>query len=217
MQWRAEPAGLLELPAMRFLRGADRRRRSAGTSLIELMLGLSVVTILSTMAIPGVLTLRDEIAVEAAVRYLASQAILARFEAARLGAAVGIRFEPVAAGYRFTSYTDGDADGIRATDIARGIDTLLQPSQLLSDQFPSVTFALARHTPPIGGSVGSRTDPIRLGSGDTLTFSPVGTATSGSIYLLGRSGQQYAIRILGTTGRVRVLRFDPTAGVWVDQ
>jgi type IV fimbrial biogenesis protein FimT len=217
MQWRAEPTGLLELPAMRYVRGANRHRTSAGTSLIELMLGLSVVSILTAMAVPGVLTLRDEIAVKAAVRYLASQAMLARFQAARLGAAVGIRFEPVAASYRFTSYTDGDADGIRAIDIARGIDRLLQPSQLLSDQFPSVDFALAPQTPPVGGTVGSGSDPIRLGSGDTLTFSPVGTATSGSIYLLGRSGQQYAIRILGTTGRVRVLRFEPSAGVWVDR
>jgi len=217
MGWRAEPTRMLELPAMRYLRGVNRRRMSAGTSLIELMLGLSVVTILITMAVPGMLTLRDDIAVRAAVRYLASQAMLARFQAARLGAAVGIRFEPVAAGYRFTSYTDGDADGIRAADIARGIDTLLQPSQLLSDQFPLVEFALATQVPPISGTAGPDSDPIRLGSADTLTFSPVGTATSGSIYLLGRSGQQYAIRILGTTGRLRVLRFDRSTGVWLDR
>ncbi len=217
MGWRAEPTGLLELPAMRCLRGVNRQEMSAGTSLIELMLGLSVVTIVITMAVPGILTLRDEIEVRAAVRYLASRAMLARFQAARLGAAIGIRFEPVAAGYRFTTYTDGDADGVRAADITRGIDTLLQPSQLLSDQFPSVDFALAAQVPPVDGTAGSDSDPIRLGSGDTLTFSTVGTATSGSIYLLGRSGQQYAIRILGTTGRLRVLRFDPSAGVWLDR
>ena len=42
MGWRAEPTGLLELPAMRCLRGVNRQEMSAGTSLIELMLGLSV-------------------------------------------------------------------------------------------------------------------------------------------------------------------------------
>ena len=187
--------------------------------MMELMLSMSVLTIGLGMAVPRMLTLRDDMAIRGAVRYMAAQAILARFEAARTGAAVGIRFEPVDSDHRFTRYIDGNGDGIRPADIARGVDIVIKPPQLLRDQFPSVDFALAAEVPAIGaiGAAGADFDPIRLGSGDTLTFSPLGTATSGTVYLRGRTGQQYAMRILGTTGRVRVLRFDSSRGVWLDR
>jgi hypothetical protein len=47
-----------------------------------------------------------------------------------------------------------------------------------------------------------------------LRSTPDGTATSGSLYLHGRE-RQYAVRILGATGRTRVLRFDRGLGRWM--
>ena len=217
--WRAESTWPLRLPARAQRRCSTQMGIADGVSFVELMLCLGAVTLLVGMAGPAVLAMRDDVAARAAVRYVASEAMLARFQATRRGAAVGIRFERISTGYQFTSYVDGNGDGIRAADIARGVDRMLQPAQSLRDRFPSVGFALAANVPPIAGKqvAGSEFQPIRLGSGNTLTFSPVGTATSGSLYLRGRSGQQYAIRILGTTGRLRVLHFDAQRGSWQDR
>jgi hypothetical protein len=47
-----------------------------------------------------------------------------------------------------------------------------------------------------------------------LSLGPDGTASSGSVYLHGRR-LQYAVRVLGATGRTRVLRFDRGTGRWI--
>ncbi len=57
-------------------------------------------------------------------------------------------------------------------------------------------------------------DPVRLGSANTLTFSPLGTATSGTIFFRSRTGRQYAVRVLGATGRTRVLEFRHETKSW---
>ena len=77
-----------------------------------------------------------------------------------------------------------------------------------------------RLCPPVGETrmSGPQADPVRFGRGDILTFSPLGTASSGTLYLrASRSGEQYAVRVLGVTGRVRVLRFESAAGTWIER
>ena len=67
--------------------------------------------------------------------------------------------------------------------------------------------------PDVDGSRATGEEGIRIGSSRILTLGPDGTATSGTIYLRGRRGQ-YAVRILGATGRTRVWRFHPGTGEW---
>ena len=186
-----------------------------GMTLVDSMAGVAVVTMLAGLAVPFLMAARERSRVSAAAAYLSAQAMLARSRAVQHGAAVGLRFEADAGAYRFGSYVDGDGDGIRASDVSRGIDRPLGPAQRLGDAYPSVRFGLRASVPPIGSSraAGSHADPIRFGRGDTLTFSPLGTATSGTLYLRG-AGEQYAVRVLGATGRVRVLYFDAAAGAW---
>jgi hypothetical protein len=50
---------------------------------------------------------------------------------------------------------------------------------------------------------------VQLGRTNLLTFTPAGTATSGTIYIRDREGTQWAVRVLGATGRTRVLRYEP--------
>ena len=45
-------------------------------------------------------------------------------------------------------------------------------------------------------------------------FTPLGTATTGTLYILGRGGAQYAVRIFGETGKTRLLKFDRPAARW---
>ena len=218
MVWRA---GSIDAPELLASSVTSRRPVPGveGLSLIEVMIGCGVLSVLLGMALPLVLTTRDDWSVKAAARYLVGQAMFARAQAVRRGASVGLRFESSGDGYRFGSYVDGDGDGIRTTDIAAGVDAELRPTERLADRFSSVHFALDPGLPPVGSrrSAGAAFDPIRLGPSDILTYTPFGTSTSGSVYLKGRTGQQYAIRILGTTGRLRVLRFDSEAGRWSER
>ena len=189
MVWRADsictPELLASVPSSRYP-VAD----AEGMSLIEVMIACGVTTVLVGMALPIALTTRDEWSVRAAARYVVSQAMLVRSEAVRRGASIGLHFELTADGYEFTSYVDGDVDGIRTRDIVEGVDTEFRPAQRIADHFPSVRFGLEPDFPPVdrGRAGGLGFDPIRLGPSDILTYTPLlGTATSGSLYLSGRT------------------------------
>jgi hypothetical protein len=53
---------------------------------------------------------------------------------------------------------------------------------------------------------------VRFGSADLISFSPLGSCTSGSLFLRSRAGAQYIVRVAGGTGRVRVLMHE--TGGW---
>jgi hypothetical protein len=57
-------------------------------------------------------------------------------------------------------------------------------------------------------------NPIRIGNTTLLSFSPAGTATSGTLYLRGRGNRAYALVVLGATGRTTLLRCDSRTGTW---
>ena len=197
-----------------------RQTHSRGTTLIEVMLSTGVFIVLMGMAIPLLLTGHESSQMLAAARYLSGQAMLAQSRAVRSGAAVGLQFKEGEGGYEVRTYVDGDGDGIRSADIANGVDHPLQPSGRLRDVYPSVRLGLDPSVPPVGEirMSGPQADPVRFCRGDILTFSPLGTASSGTLYLrASRSGEQYAVRVLGVTGRVRVLRFESAAGTWIER
>ena len=85
--------------------------------------------------------------------------------------------------------------------------------------FPGVVLGVAETVPGVSnrGVLPAGADPVRFGASDTLTFSPLGTATSGTVYLHDRSGRQFAVRVLGATGRTRILEFDAAAASWVSR
>ena len=65
-----------------------------------------------------------------------------------------------------------------------------------------------------GGELAPGDDPVRMGNSSLVSFSPLGSATSGTLYVAARRGPQMAIRVYGATGRVRVLTFDAQARQW---
>jgi hypothetical protein len=48
---------------------------------------------------------------------------------------------------------------------------------------------------------------LRIGRGNIVSFSPLGSSTTGTLYLSNDYGLVYAVVILGSTGRVRVARY----------
>lgn len=191
----------------------------AGYTVLELMLVGSLAITLSAVAIPNVVSGLESARTAAAARYLAGRLHLARLEAVKRSAAVAVRFEGPEQGYRFALFTDGNGDGVRARDIARGADHRLSADERLSEQFPSVRFGFIEGARTIdsGTTVAPEDDPIQIGRSAFLTFSPNGTATAGTLYLRGRGAHQFAVRVLGVTGRIRVLEFNRQAGQWISR
>ena len=77
-------------------------------------------------------------------------------------------------------------------------------------------FGLLETASDVDGSKGTGVDGVRIGKALIATMSPDGTATAGTLYVRGRRSQ-YAVRILGATGRVRVLHYRAKDGAWIAQ
>jgi hypothetical protein len=80
--------------------------------------------------------------------------------------------------------------------------------------FPRVRVAYAPGVPSPDNETGAAA--LRFGSVRMAVFSPMGTASPGTVVLLGPGDVQFAVRVAGATGRTRVLRFDYGSREWVD-
>jgi prepilin-type N-terminal cleavage/methylation domain-containing protein len=186
-----------------------------GYSLLELMLVMALSATLSAAAVPEYLTALDDVRVSGAVHYISARLQRARMEAVSRSAMVGVQFTQTAGGYSYAIYADGNRNGVLTRDIQRGVDRLISPAERLPDQFPGVEFGAMPGLPAVDpGGTAPGSDPIRLGSGNIASFSALGTASSGTVYIRSRRDAQYAVRIFGETGRTRMLKFDPRTRQW---
>jgi hypothetical protein len=117
--------------------------------------------------------------------------------------------------FSYGVFVDGNGDGVRTQDIALSIDGQVAAFERLGDNFSGVEFGLLPALPPVeAGSSPPGTDPIKLGTSSLLSYSATGTSSSGSLYIVGRRGAQYVIRVLGDTGRTRILKFNADSNTW---
>jgi type II secretory pathway pseudopilin PulG len=186
-----------------------------GYTIVELLFVLGMVATLSSVAVPQVLAGLDDFRTAGAARHISARLQRARMDAVVRSADVGLQVTSTAAGYTYAVYVDGNRNGVRATDIQRGTDTRLVPTERLPDQFPGVDFGAIPGIPAVdSSSTPPGTDPIRLGSSNMATFAASGTSSSGSLYIRGRRNAQYVVRIYGQTGKTRVLKFDARSRQW---
>jgi prepilin-type N-terminal cleavage/methylation domain-containing protein len=188
--------------------------RSDGFSLIEVLFAIAAAASLTTLAIPATADALDEIRTASAARYIAGRIASLRTDAVRRSACQALRFEATSGGYVYAAYADGNINGVRTADIRDGIDPRVSAMERLQDKFRGVRFALGAGVADIDGSRTSGEDGVRIGSARILTMSPDGTATSGTLYIRGRRSQ-YAVRVLGVTGRTRVLQYRSGDGTWL--
>jgi Tfp pilus assembly protein FimT len=151
---------------------------------------LALVAILSAIATPQVLTGVDRSRTVAAAHYVQQQCGAARLLAVSRSANVAVRFREQAGEYMMQTFVDRNRNGVRTAEIDAGVDVPLGPPESLGANF------------------------LKLGRSGLLVFSPLGTATPGSIFVVGKDGTQFAVRVLGATARTRLERYDTRRKTW---
>ena len=155
-------------------------------TLVDSIVSLGVVTVLAGVAVPFLITARDGSQVVSQRRGIFRRRpcwpARGRCSTAQQ-LAYGSKREakPLPLSRSMSTVT---VTGFAVPIVASGVDRPLGGFQRLQDAYPLVRFELDPAVPPVAVVVaggGQCTDPVRLGQGDTLTFSPLGSATSGSL------------------------------------
>jgi prepilin-type N-terminal cleavage/methylation domain-containing protein len=188
---------------------------SKGYSLLEMLMAITLMVIVGGAAIPLAHSSVDRSRAAGAAGYVAGRLTLARFEAVRRSAHVAIRFLAQADGYVLQTYVDGNRNGVRTSDIVRGFDVAITASERLGYHFTGVEFGIQSGVTGIDPGPFNTSDPIQIGSSTLLSFSPTGSSTSGTLFIRGNRGYQFAVRVLGATGRTRIFEFNVGGRTWL--
>ncbi len=187
-----------------------------GAALIDIIVAISVCLLMAAIAVPVIGGTLDRERTIIGAQYLAGQLQRARLEALKRARPVAVRVELIGDRTQLRLFADGNGNGVRQHDIDRGIDLPLTPMEWLDDQARDIALRINQEVTDVSGAVTLEAgdDPLRIGNTSLLTFSPVGSATSGTLYVAAHRGPQMAIRVFGATGRVRVLMFDARTRQW---
>lgn len=199
-------------------RPLGRRRFGAarGAALIDIIFASALCVVMMAIAVPVVGGTLDRERTIVGAQYLAGQLQVARLDSLKRARAVAVRLEIVGDRTQLQLFADGDGDGVLQRDIDRGIDPPLTTPGWLDDQARGMSLRVNQAIRDVAGTanIAPGDDPLRIGNTALLTFSPVGSATNGTLYVAAHRGPQMAIRVFGATGRVRVLMFDAQTRQW---
>jgi prepilin-type N-terminal cleavage/methylation domain-containing protein len=187
-----------------------------GYSLLELLTSIAIIGLVAAVAVPSFLSLRRRAAVRSAAAEIRSVFHQVRSRAIARHGNAGVKFTRVGSEWEFAIYDDGDGDGVRSDDIRRRVDRevtrprfLWQQPQLVSVSLPA--FAIVD---PDGDVVPPGSSPVQFNRSTICSFSPLGQATPGTIYLTDSAGEVYAVRVYGATAKLRVLRYLAASERW---
>jgi hypothetical protein len=187
-----------------------------GAAFIDIIVALSVCAVMAAIAVPVIGGTLDRERTIIGAQYLARLLQRARLESLKRARPVAVRVEVIGDRTQLRLFADGNGTGVRQHEINLGIDLPLAPVEWLDDQIRDISLRINQNVTDVSGAVMLEPgdDPLRIGNTSLVTFSPVGSATSGTLYVAAHRGPQMAIRVFGATGRVRVLMFDARTGQW---
>ena len=192
---------------------------SRGYTLAELLAVLAIVAMAVAVTLPAAAMLRDGGRAAAGARTMATLLSAQRWKSVSGRRVRGLQFRKIGNAWTWREVADGNGNGLRTAEITRGVDPVLSQDDALERQVQDVRIGLPPggpypEAPPGTGSLTAGDDPVRFGRSDLVSFSPVGSASSGTLYVTdGRSGL-FAIVLYGPTARLRVWRFLPLERRW---
>lgn len=194
-----------------------RPDRDRGVALTDVLLALALTALVSATTIPVVAGAMERERTTLGAQFVAARVAHAQLEALRRGVSVALQFEVGAEDTTLRMFADGNGNGVLRSEIDAGIDQPLGPGERLGVHAQGVSTRINQRVPDPGGTgwLEAGSDPLRIGSTTIVSCAPTGSLTSGTIYVASSGGPQMAIRITGSTGRVRVLRFEPARAAWL--
>ena len=178
-----------------------------------MVLALSIAAVVMSLAVPVTASVLDAGRARQAATFAAVRFRLARQQAIARLASTGLVFDQIGAHWTISICVDGNGNGLRRADLRSGKDTCPEGPFDVATLFPGVQVAVDGTIRGPDGDPPS-SDPVRFGSSNLASFSPTGTCTAGSVFFRSAKGVQYAVRIAGVTGRLRILQYDPAAHIW---
>jgi hypothetical protein len=183
--------------------------KGSGYSFVEILVVFVILLSGTLLAIP----LADGVLAGSRIRSAGHEAMIAfcvaRQTALRSGRNTAVKFEAWAGGFRMTLYRDGNGNGVRSAEIARGID---RPLRSVFWDRGDVTIGIlprVRVPDPSDPSrvLANASDPVRFNGSNLCSFSALGECTPGSLYLTDRKRRMAVVRVDSRSGRIRVLYF----------
>ena len=192
-------------------------RNRNGYTLIELLTALALIGLFLGIGIPAFVTVQRRAALRTAAGQLRTIFHLTRARALSRGSNSGVKFFQAEGEWQYAIYDDGDGDGVRNDDIDRRVDRRVTLPRRALTESKAVTIGLLRR--PIKDPDGERllptASPVHFNRSAICSFTPLGESTPGTIYITDRAGELYAVRVFGTTAKIRTLRYDAGGRKWV--
>jgi prepilin-type N-terminal cleavage/methylation domain-containing protein len=190
--------------------------RQRGFSLTELLTALAIIGFFVSLSVPAFVNYQRQSAVRAATAEIRSIFHFARSRAIARRRNSGLQFTMNNAQWHYAVCDDGNGDGIRNDDLAKGIDRCVDvPKPVVREsRFATIGVPGDAIKDPDGDPLLPTSAPVQFGNSRICSFSPLGESTSGTIYLTNRNGDVYAVRVFGATAKIRVLRYDRPSARW---
>jgi hypothetical protein len=189
-----------------------------GTSLFELLVVLIIFGLVFALSVPALLDLLSEESLATAAREVSSILTIARARAVFQGADVGVKWISSGGDLVLSVYQDGNGNGVTTADIRTGVDRLVAGPYWLRGKYPGISFSFVPGfdgLDPGGAPIGDLADPLRFGRSDICSFSPLGNASPGSVYLSNKERRQAAVRVTPATAKIQIFTWHGKSLKWI--
>jgi type II secretory pathway pseudopilin PulG len=189
-----------------------------GTSLPELLVVLLILGLVFALSVPALSDLLAEEGLQTAAREVSAILTTARARAVFQGTEVGVKWISSGGDLVLSVYQDGNGNGVTTADIKKGVDRLVAGPYWLRGKYPGISFSFVPgfdDLDPGGAPIGNLTDPLRFGRSDICSFSPLGKASPGSVYLSNRKRRQAAVRVTPANAKIQIFTWHGNSLKWI--
>ena len=191
-----------------------------GYTLLDLLLVIAISSLLAFITVPRFEYWAGGVQVRIAAQQVAHSLGEARMRAIRYQQKVAVKFrEDDDNRITLALYRDVDGDGVRNQDIDAGVDELLKAPRRLVYGTRNIQFGFPPGEAPTDPSNHRRRvtrtfDPIRFNRSDLASFTSLGTATPGTVYLTDGRYHLAAVRVTHVSAKVTILLYDRKLERW---